>query len=189
MTRLLVSAAIAALSLAAAPAFAQDGGLTDPGGDKVNQLIIYGDDPCPTSASGEITVCARKPEEERYRIPEALRDIDRAPDAGWAGKVRDYEADAATGGCSAAGLNGSQGCWRQFLERGIRGRANAGDGRYAKAIQAEREKRLARIDADAKAEQLRVEEAERAWLEHQERQAAGGVVQAAEPAADATAQD
>ena len=34
----------------------------DAPGEKVNQLIIYGDDPCPPSQGGEITVCARKPE-------------------------------------------------------------------------------------------------------------------------------
>src|ERR1700760_4458084 len=63
-------AAVLALGLAAMgplaprPAFAQQE-------DKV--LIIYGDDPCPSSAGQEIVVCARKPESERFRIPSELR--------------------------------------------------------------------------------------------------------------------
>lgn len=41
---------------------------------RISQLIVYGDDPCPTSSDEEIVVCARKPETERYRIPEDLRE-------------------------------------------------------------------------------------------------------------------
>ena len=51
-----VSAALAAAMAFAAPAVAQDAA-----GDKVNQLIIYGNDACPESTT-EITVCARKPD-------------------------------------------------------------------------------------------------------------------------------
>lgn len=42
--------------------------------EKINQLIVYGDDPCPASNDGSITVCARKDESERFRIPKPLRD-------------------------------------------------------------------------------------------------------------------
>lgn len=36
-------------------------------------LVIFGNDPCPTNASGdEIIVCARRPESERYRIPQQI---------------------------------------------------------------------------------------------------------------------
>ena len=34
-------------------------------GERINQLIVYGDDPCPQSSANEITVCARKDETER----------------------------------------------------------------------------------------------------------------------------
>ena len=66
---ILSAAALAglALGLAALPATgnAQAG--------KVSEIIVYGTDPCPRSTDDEVVVCARKPESERYRIPEALR--------------------------------------------------------------------------------------------------------------------
>src|SRR3546814_14749889 len=43
------------------------------GSERVNLVIVYGDDPCPQSQGSDIVVCARKGEEERYRIPEPLR--------------------------------------------------------------------------------------------------------------------
>ena len=93
------------LSAGAAPALAQD----DSEGEKVNQLIVYGDDPCPASASGEITVCARKPEGERYRIPEPLRGIDSPKSEAWSNKVEAYETVGAFGtlSCSPIGPGGS----------------------------------------------------------------------------------
>ncbi|MFT4057610.1 MAG: hypothetical protein QM681_24115 [Novosphingobium sp.] len=175
MTRLLLTAAAAALSLAAAPAaFAQDAGLTDPGGEKVNQLIVYGDDPCPESASGEITVCARKPEEERYRIPEPLRGIDQPQSQAWANKVQAYETVGRFGtqSCSPAGSGGWLGCTQQLINSAYAEKENGSEVRFGELIQAEREKRLSTIDADAAAEQARVEEAEKVYFEQQKRQAA-----------------
>ena len=69
MMKRLIAAGFAVSTLIAgvAPAAAQDKDY------RVNQLIIYGDDECPTSMGGEITVCARKAESERYRIPDDLR--------------------------------------------------------------------------------------------------------------------
>ena len=64
MTRRLIPALLGAAA-AVTPAAAQDAG-----GDKVNMVIVYGNDACPDSSEGEITVCARKAEAERYRIPE-----------------------------------------------------------------------------------------------------------------------
>ncbi|MFC6620600.1 hypothetical protein AB3M93_06360 [Novosphingobium panipatense] len=174
MTRRLASAAIVALSLAAAPAFAQEGAMVDPGGDKVNQLIVYGDDPCPTSASGEITVCARKPEEERYRIPEPLRGIDKPQSEAWANKVQAYETVGRFGtlSCSPVGAGGSLGCTQQLVNRAFAERANSSEVRFSELIEEEREKRLSTIDAQAAAEQARVEEAEQAYFEQQQRQQA-----------------
>ncbi|MEA3034856.1 MAG: hypothetical protein QOH04_615, partial [Sphingomonadales bacterium] len=60
-------AAGAAALFAAAPAAAQS--------DRIARVIVYGNDPCPTSASGdEVVICARRSERERYRIPKELRD-------------------------------------------------------------------------------------------------------------------
>jgi hypothetical protein len=68
--RPLIAAIPLALGLAlAGPAVAQD---TAPE-PKMNMVIIYGDDKCPESSDDTITVCARKGEGERYRIPEPLR--------------------------------------------------------------------------------------------------------------------
>ena len=80
----LLSATIAA-SLFASPALAQD-----QAGDRVNQLVIYGDDPCPQSTEGEIVVCARKDESERYRIPETLRGggLGEAKNQAWSERVQ-----------------------------------------------------------------------------------------------------
>ena len=41
---------------------------------RVNEIIVYGTDPCPRSTDDEVVVCARKPEAERFRIPERLRE-------------------------------------------------------------------------------------------------------------------
>ena len=70
---------LAAAAGVAAPAWAQESGPVDPGGERVNQLIVYGNDPCPRSEGATITVCARKDEEERFRIPKPLRDNPSAP--------------------------------------------------------------------------------------------------------------
>lgn len=51
--------AIVALALLASPAFAQDEPVTAPSGERINQLIIYGDDSCPQSTDEEIVVCAK----------------------------------------------------------------------------------------------------------------------------------
>src|SRR5688572_1834645 len=55
---------------------------------RVNQLIIYGDDPCPQSTNEEIIVCARLPENDRYRIPPNLRDNSEDPASqSWANRA------------------------------------------------------------------------------------------------------
>ena len=102
MHRLMIFAAglMPAALLLATPAHAQDGE------GKVNALIVYGDDPCPQSTGNEITVCARKAESERYRIPEALRESNNTPaNRAWTDKVLAYETVGASGtlSCSAVG--------------------------------------------------------------------------------------
>ncbi len=178
MTRLLtqtaLGAAFAALTLVAAPAFAQDEGPVSAGGEKVNQLIVYGDDPCPGSGSGEITVCARKPEAERYRIPEPLRGIDSPQSEAWANKVEAYETVGAFGtrSCSPVGAGGSLGCTQKLIDQAYAEKKNGSDVRFGELIQAEREKRLSTIDADAAEQQARVEQAEKAYFDQRQRQEA-----------------
>src|SRR3546814_2018051 len=55
-------------------------------------VIVYGDDPCPQSQGSDIVVCARKGEEERYRIPEPLRgDPNQPSHQAWGERVRSME--------------------------------------------------------------------------------------------------
>lgn len=166
---LFLSASVAlGLGAFAAPAFAQD----DSGGEKVNQLIVYGEDPCPASDSGEITVCARKPEAERYRIPEPLRGVDSPRAEAWTNRVEAYETVGAFGtlSCSPVGPGGSLGCTQKLIDQAYAEKKNGTDVRMGELIAAERQKRLATIDATAAAEQARVEEAEKAYFEQQKRQ-------------------
>lgn len=166
----LSTVAVIAASFASFPAFAQD----QPG-DKVNQLIIYGDDICPESKEGEIVVCARKDEGERYRIPENLRSggLGLAKNEAWSQRVKSYEYVGATGtnSCSPSAAGGFTGCTQALLrqayaERGIDDTVN-----WGKLIEDERQKRLSRIDGEAEAVEERLLEIE-AQREARERAAA-----------------
>ena len=170
MTAAALSAMSAALVLAATPAAAQD---SAPDGEKVNQLIVYGDDPCPeASNSGEITVCARKPEEERFRIPAPLRGVDSPTAEAWSSRVEAYETVGSFGtlSCSPVGPGGSLGCTQQLIDKAYAERENGSDVKFSELIAAERQKRLSTIDEQAAADQERVEEAERIYLEQDQRQ-------------------
>ena len=134
--------------------------------ERVNQLIIFGDDPGPVSATGEITVCARKDEAERYRIPETLRsDPGAAGNEPWSDKVRAYETVGAAGtmSCSPVGPGGATGCMNKLIETAYAEKRERGEVRFGQLIEAERAKRLATIDADAAATQARVETLEKEY--------------------------
>lgn len=174
MPRLLTATAAlvalsAGLALTASPAAAQD-----QGGDRVNQVIVYGDDPCPQSQGDEITVCARKAEEERYRIPAPLRGVDSPGAQAWSNKVEAYETVGAFGtlSCSPVGAGGSLGCAQQLIDKAYKERANGTDVKMSELIAEERARRLSTIDADAAEQQKRVEKAEEAYFAQQKRQEA-----------------
>ena len=82
-------------------------------------LVIYGDDPCPTNANGdEIVVCARRPETERFRIPQELRNLEITPEnRSWAVRQQDVlnsgTASQGIGSCSTVGPGGQIGCFGQ----------------------------------------------------------------------------
>jgi hypothetical protein len=164
MLRSLTVASALAIAALAVPAWAQGDGATG-GGDKVNQLIVYGNDPCPVSKGDEITVCARKPEGERFRIPEPLRGIDRPTSEAWNNKVLAYETVGrfGTNSCSPVGAGGFTGCTQQMIQKARAERANGTDVKFGELIQQEREKRLSTIDANAAEEQVSVEAEERAY--------------------------
>ena len=97
-TPVLIAAGLAlcAPAQAAAPASS---------GEKVNMVIIFGEDACPASTGNEITVCARKDEAERFRIPAPLREATTPQNDAWNNKVIAYETVGSSGAqsCSAAG--------------------------------------------------------------------------------------
>lgn len=160
MKKILISAAaLSGAGLLAFPAQAQD-----QAGDRVNQLVIYGDDACPQSSAEEIVVCARKDEGDRYRIPETLRSgsLGDAKNQGWSERVKSYEYVGASGtsSCSPTGAGGFTGCTQALLrqayaEKGIDDTVN-----WGQLIEEERQKRLSRIDAEADAVEERLLEIE-----------------------------
>ena len=162
MKRLLAAAALAtAAGFAPLPAMAQ----ANPG-EKVNQLIVYGDDPCPASTDGSITVCAREDEAERFRIPAPLRDNPNASvNQGWTERVKAYETVGAMGvaSCSPVGSGGASGCMAKLIDRAYAEKKQASDVQFGRLIEEERAKRLQSIDKDAAAEQGRVEQLEKEY--------------------------
>jgi hypothetical protein len=117
MLKLSLSVAAAAglaVALAAlpAPALAQEA--------RVNEIIVYGTDPCPRSTDDEVVVCARKPESERYRIPERFRSGgSRQSRQSWAQNAKTFETVGRTGinSCSAVGPGGHTGCLEQIINQ------------------------------------------------------------------------
>ncbi|MFY7838458.1 MAG: hypothetical protein ACOVQ0_19470 [Novosphingobium sp.] len=164
----LIPAVLLLSSALSVPAFAQgaDQPLVDPSGERVNQLIVYGDDPCPKSDGNTITVCARKEEEERFRIPRPFRENLEAPaNRSWTDRVKAYETvgNFGTNSCSAVGAGGATGCLGKLIDRAYAEKKNSPDVQFGKLIEEEREKRLSTIDADAAAEQARVEQIEKEY--------------------------
>ena len=98
------------------PAFAQ--APTTNSDEKVSRVVIYGRDACPRGTGDEIVVCARRPESERYRIPEALREpSDNPENESWAARAETIEYAGRTGiqSCSTVGPGGVSGCWDQMV--------------------------------------------------------------------------
>jgi len=105
----------AAFALPSTPSAAQE-----PGGEGVGYVIVYGNDPCPRSTDDEIVVCARKPETERYRIPDRYRSVGpRQTRESWAQKARSFEYVGRTGiqSCSAVGPASHTGCLQNMIDR------------------------------------------------------------------------
>lgn len=89
---------------------------------QVRSVVIYGDDPCPEGKEGEIIVCARKPESERYRVPEEVRKVPQPPPEGRSWKERADIVEEATqatrpNSCSTVGAGGQTGCTTEMLKQ------------------------------------------------------------------------
>ena len=177
---LIRSATVAAFTAAVAissPAFAQD-----EAGDKVTQVIVYGDDPCAEGSDDEIVVCARMPEAERYRIPEMFRSDPAKPsEQAWTNRVVALERAGAFGtdSCSPAGLGGFTGCTQRLVQNAYAEKRQQDRVDWEKLTAEQRQKRLDAIDAEAEAVEARVREAE-------EREKARKAAEAAEPGTAAT---
>ncbi len=115
MTKLmsmLAGAAVSVTGFAAleAPAMAQN---------SVSEIIVFGADPCPRSTDDQVVVCARKPESERYRIPEKLRSTGTPQQReSWASRAKALETVGNTGinSCSPVGPGGFTGCLTQVVK-------------------------------------------------------------------------
>ncbi|MDJ0643315.1 MAG: hypothetical protein QNJ15_10885 [Erythrobacter sp.] len=161
-----------------APLAAQEDALADDTqpvlSDDIQIAYVYGDDEAPPCPEGDICVFARLPENERFRIPPALRLSDNPDNTAWARRVESLEMVGAfgTNSCSPAGAGGITGCTQQLINDAYRDRAEGEDIRFSQLIDQARQDRLANIDADAAAEQRRVEQIEREYLERLERERA-----------------
>lgn len=174
----LLAAAPLAIAFAPAPAAAQDAP-----GDKVNIVDVYGEDPCPQSSDDVIVVCRRMNEEERYRIPEALRQSDSPQNQSWSNRVQSFEAVGNFGplSCSPIGLGGELGCTAQMIAAAYEEKRTGAGVRASELIAAARAERLSTIDAEAAATQARVEELERQYMERQAREGEAEVAQDSAP--------
>ncbi len=181
-TTVSLAAALAFSAPAAAQSAADQSSAPEP---KVNQLIVYGNDKCPESTDDTITVCARKAEGERYRIPKNLREPPNHPsNESWNSKVLAYETVGASGtnSCSATGAGGWTGCSAKLINAAYAEKKTASDVRFGELIAAEREKRLSTIDADAAATQGRVEQAEKDYEARQKANAEADAKAKGQPA-------
>ena len=130
---------------------------------KVDQRIIYGDDPCPQSGEDTIVVCARKPESERYRIPENLRDTPNAAgNQAWTNRAIElsYAGRSGTDSCSTSGPGGMTGCLQQIINTARSDYAQRDEVNWNRLIEEARQERLGRIDAESEAieQELRAQE-------------------------------
>jgi len=142
------------LLLAAMPAAAQDAPPAATGGERVNQVIVYGDDPCPTSTDDTIVVCGRMDEGERFRIPEQLRGNPNAPThESWTARVRSVERVGrfGTDSCSTTGIGGFTGCVNQMIGDARAERDAARGTDWTNLVAEERERRMRGFDAQAQA--------------------------------------
>lgn len=118
MRRLAILCALTLTPVAFA-AHAQDDEVDAGGGPptRESRLTVYGNDPCPPSVDGEIVVCARRPEEERYRIPPGLRQT-RPTEVAWGSRVAELEETSRIGrpnSCSVVGVYGQGGCTQALI--------------------------------------------------------------------------
>lgn len=166
MKHLFAPVALAALAAAAGPAAAQSAS------EKINMVIAYDAAECPVAKQGEVVICEILVEAERYRIPSSLRQSDSPENISPARRVEEikYVGDFGAMSCSPAGAGGFTGCTQKFIEAAYKDRAEADNVRFGLLIEQARAERLSTIDAQAAAEQERVEMIEREYTQRLERE-------------------
>lgn len=169
MKALIAATTLAGAAMLATPASAQ-GTPDDVVEDDVRMSIVYGEDAAPECPEDAICVVARLPENERYRIPPELRFSDDPANMAWTRRVERLEVvgNFGTLSCSPAGVGGFTGCTQEMVRQAYGDRAEGANVRFSELIAAARADRLSRIDEDAAAEQERVEELERQYMERLE---------------------
>ena len=162
--------ALLATAAFASPALAQQPGVAVPGAAaatpvragpddvRVNQLIIYGDDPCPESTDpNEVTVCARLPDSDRYRVPPNLRENPNDPASNsWANRAIElsYVGRTGTDSCSTVGGGGFTGCFNQIVSQARAERRAAGtDVNWTRMIEEARARRNRQIEEQAQSDE------------------------------------
>jgi hypothetical protein len=126
-----LSLSIAAAALAASGAFTVPAAAQEP---RVNEIVVFGTDPCPRSTDDEVVVCARKPESERFRIPERLRQGGSLQSRqAWAVRAKSFETVGRTGinSCSPVGPGGFTGCVDQLIKQSFAERKEQMEGESA----------------------------------------------------------
>ncbi len=154
-------------------AFASPAAAQDQGGDRVNMVIAYDEDDCPEpTIEGELVVCQIVVEAERYRIPSNLRQSDSPENNARSLEVQSirYISDFGAMSCTPTGAGGFTGCTQQFIDQAYAERAEGENIRFSQLIEEARQERLSTIDGDAAAEQGRVEQIEREYLDRLERE-------------------
>ena len=104
----------------AAPAMPATARTDAPSQEKLRQVIVYGTEPCPRNPDGDIVICARRPETERYRVPEVLRDGDTGSEGeSWASRAEslEYVGEGGIQSCSTVGPGGHTGCLEQLMRQ------------------------------------------------------------------------
>ncbi len=170
MKHLLAPAALSLLAAAgASPAAAQSAG------EKINMVIAYDASECPKAQPGEVVVCEILVEADRYRIPSNLRYSDSPENKAWAQQVEEikYVGDFGAMSCSPAGAGGFTGCNQKFIEAAYKDKSEEDAVRFGLLIEQARQDRLSTIDAEAAAEQERVEMIEREYMQRLERERDG----------------
>ena len=175
MTNRTAIALATLFACAAAPALAQEGeaapaAATD--AEKINMVIVYGEDKCEESSSDAINVCARLSEADRYRIPTQLRDdINNPRKEAWAKRVLAYEYVGREGtmSCTPTGGGGFTGCGLKEIDAAYAEKEQDPGLAFGRMIAAERKKRLAAIDAEAELVEQRVQQFEKERAEREAR--------------------